>query len=134
MAVLLVLEPIFEADLLPEQHAYRPGHSAHSAHDALEAIAGLVDRRHVEVVDADLSGYFDSIPHAELLKSVARRVSDGALLRLIKQWLVAPVEETDERGRKRRTTRNKDTGRGTPQGAPLTPPTILQTVAGSWIG
>jgi group II intron reverse transcriptase/maturase len=131
MAVLLVLEPIFEADLLPEQHAYRPGHSAH---DALEAIAGLVDRRHVEVVDADLSGYFDSIPHAELLKSVARRVSDGALLRLIKQWLVAPVEETDERGRKRRTTRNKDTGRGTPQGAPLTPPTILQTVAGSWIG
>jgi RNA-directed DNA polymerase len=118
MAVLLVLEPIFEADLLPEQHAYRPGQSAH---DALEAIATLVDRRHVEVVDADLSGYFDSIPHAELMKSVARRVSDGALLRLVKQWLVAPVEETDQRGRTRRTTRNKDTGRGTPQGAPLSP-------------
>ena len=118
MAVLLVLEPIFEADFLPEQHAYRPGHSAH---DALEAIATLVDRRHVEVVDADLSGYFDSIPHAELMKSVARRVSDGALLRLVKQWLVAPVEETDERGRPKRTTRNKDTGRGTPQGAPLSP-------------
>jgi group II intron reverse transcriptase/maturase len=80
-----------------------------------------VDQGHVEVVDADLSGYFDSIPHAELLKSVARRVSDGAMLRLVKQWLVAPVEETDERGRVRRTTRNKDTGRGTPQGAPISP-------------
>jgi group II intron reverse transcriptase/maturase len=117
-AVLLVLEPIFEADLLPEQHAYRPGHSAH---DALVQIRALVDRGHVEVVDADLSGYFDSIPHAELMKSVARRVSDGALLRLVKQWLVTPVEETDQQGRRKRTTRNKDTGRGTPQGAPLSP-------------
>jgi group II intron reverse transcriptase/maturase len=117
-AVLLVLEPIFEADLQPEQHAYRPGRSAHSA---LAEIKTLLDRGHVEVVDADLSGYFDSIPHAELLQSVARRVSDGALLRLVKQWLVAPVEETDERGRRTRTTRNKDTGRGTPQGAPLSP-------------
>jgi group II intron reverse transcriptase/maturase len=118
MAVLLVLEPIFEADLAPEQHAYRPNHSAH---DALRDIRALVDQGHVEVVDADLSGYFDSIPHAELMKSVARRVSDGALLRLVKQWLVAPVDETDARGRRRRTTRNKDTGRGTPQGAPLSP-------------
>ena len=117
-AVLLVLEPVFEADLAPEQHAYRPNHSAH---DALRQIRALVDEGHVEVVDADLSGYFDSIPHAELMKSVARRVSDGALLRLVKQWLLAPVEETDERGRTRRTTRNKDTGRGTPQGAPLSP-------------
>jgi len=64
---------------------------------------------------------FDSIPHAELRKSVARRVNDGAMLHLIKMWLVAPVEETDQRGRKRRTTRNKDTGRGTPQGAPISP-------------
>ena len=63
---------------------------------------------HTEVVDADLSGYFDSIPHAELMKSVARRVSDRHLLHLIKMWLEAPVEETDERGRKQRTTRNKD--------------------------
>ena len=118
MAVLLVLEPIFEADLAPEQHAYRPDHSAH---DALRQIRLLVDQGHVEVVDADLSGYFDSIPHSELMKSVARRVSDGALLRLVKQWLVAPVEETDERRRTRRTTCNKDTGRGTPQGAPLSP-------------
>ena len=76
---------------------------------------------HTEVVDADLSGYFDSIPHAELMKSVARRVSDRHLLHLIKMWLIAPVEETDERGRKQRTTRNKDEGRGTPQGAPISP-------------
>jgi RNA-directed DNA polymerase len=118
MATLLVLEPIFEADLPPEQHAYRPGHSAH---DALSDIVVLLRQGYREVVDADLSGYFDSIPHAELMKSVARRVSDGSLLRLIKLWLVAPVEETDERGRKRRTTRNKDEGRGTPQGAPISP-------------
>jgi RNA-directed DNA polymerase len=68
-----------------------------------------------------LSGYFDSIPHAELMKSVARRISDGSLLHLIKMWLVAPVEETDEQGRKRRTTRNKDEGKGTPQGGVASP-------------
>ena len=68
------------------------------------------------MIDADLSGYFDSIPHAELMKSVARRISDRHMLRLIKMWLLAPVEEIDERGRKCRTTRNKDMGRGTPQG------------------
>jgi RNA-directed DNA polymerase len=118
MAAVLVLEPIFEADLQPEQHAYRPGRSAH---DALEQINGLIRSGHTEVIDADLSGYFDSIPHAELMKSVARRISDGAMLHLIKMWLVAPVEATDERGRKRRTTRNKDTRRGTPQGAPISP-------------
>ena len=73
------------------------------------------------MVDADLSGYFDSIPHAELMKSVARRLSDGQLLALIKRWLEAPVEETDEREQPQRTTRNKDQGRGTPQGAPLSP-------------
>jgi len=73
------------------------------------------------VIDADLSGYFDTIPHAELMKSVARRISDKQVLRLVKMWLVAPVEETDERGRKHRTTRNKDEGRGCPQGAPISP-------------
>ena len=75
-----------------------------------------LDAGYTEVVDADLSGYFDSIPHAELMKSVARRISDRHLLHLIKMWLEAPVEETDERGRTQRTTRNKDEGRGTPQG------------------
>jgi group II intron reverse transcriptase/maturase len=117
-AVLLVLEPIFEADLQPEQHAYRPGRSAGQA---IQEIDRLLYRGHVEVVDADLSGYFDSIPHAELMKSVARRVSDGALLHLLKMWLEAPVEERDERGHKQRTTRNRDAGRGTPQGAPISP-------------
>src|SRR5207302_7123914 len=76
---------------------------------------------HTEVVDADLSGYFDSIPHAALMTAVARRVNDGTLLALVKAWLEMPVEETDERGGKQRTTRNKDEGRGTPQGAPLSP-------------
>jgi RNA-directed DNA polymerase len=117
-AAMLVLAPIFEADLQDEQYAYRPGRSAQ---DALVRIKDLVRSGHTEVVDADLSGYFDSIPHAELLKSVARRVSDKHLLHLLKMWLEAPVEETDGRGRKQRTTRNKDTGRGTPQGAPISP-------------
>ena len=117
-AALLVLEPIFEADLQPEQYAYRP---ERSALDAVEEVQGLLRSGHTEVVDADLSGYFDSIPHAELMKSVARRVSDRHLLHLIKMWLEAPVEETDERGTKRRTTRNKDEGRGCPQGAPISP-------------
>ena len=117
-AALLVLEPIFEADLQPEQYAYRP---ERSALDAIRAIHALVNAGHTEVVDADLSGYFDSIPHAELMKSVARRVSDRHLLHLIKMWLIAPVEETDERGRKQRTTRSKDSKRGSPQGAPISP-------------
>jgi group II intron reverse transcriptase/maturase len=117
-AALLVLEPIFEADLQPEQYAYRPNRSAL---DAIRAIHALVNTGHTEVVDADLSGYFDSIPHSELMKSVARRVSDRHMLHLIKMWLIAPVEETDERGRKQRTTRNKDLKRGSPQGAPISP-------------
>src|SRR5262249_32244424 len=76
MAAVLVLEPIFEADLQPEQHAYRPGKSALAA---VQEVHALVNTGYTEVVDADLSGYFDSIPHQELLKSVARRISDGAL-------------------------------------------------------
>jgi hypothetical protein len=73
------------------------------------------------VGDADLSGYFDSIPHAELMKSVARRIVDRHVLRLIKQWLEAPVEEDDGHGHRKRTTSNRDAGRGTPQGAPISP-------------
>ena len=86
----------------------------------------MLNDGHTEIVDADLSGYFDSIPHAELMKSVSRRLSDGRLLALIKSWLEAPVEESGDRGDKRRTTRTKDEGRGTPQGGVLTPPTILR--------
>jgi len=117
-AALLILEPIFEADLQPEQYAYRENHSAR---EAVQEVHRLLDQGYRAVVDADLSGYFDSIPHVELMRCVARRVSDKALLHLIKQWLVAPVEELDERGRVHRTTRNKDTKRGTPQGAPISP-------------
>jgi group II intron reverse transcriptase/maturase len=118
MATVLVLEPIFEADLEPEQHAYRANRSAL---DAVQQVHGLVNTGHTEVIDADLSGYFDSIPHADLLKSVSRRVSDRHLLGLIKMWLESPVEEIDGRGRHHRTTRSKDEGRGTPQGSPLSP-------------
>jgi RNA-directed DNA polymerase len=118
MAVVLVLEPIFEADLPPEQYAYRAGRSAQ---DAVRAVQGLLDQGYTDVIDADLSGYFDSIPHADLLRSVARRVSDRHLLHLLKMWLEAPVEEADEHGRVQRTTRNKDEGRGTPQGGVASP-------------
>lgn len=117
-AALLVLEPIFEADLQPEQYAYRPNRSALNA---VEEVRLLLRSGHVEVVDADLSGYFDSIPHAELMKSVARRLSDKHVLHLVKMWLETPVEDTDSGGGKQRTTRNKDTGRGSPQGAPISP-------------
>jgi RNA-directed DNA polymerase len=118
MAVVLVLEPIFEADLEPEQYAYRANHNAL---DAVKEVHGHVNTGHTAVADADLSGYFDSIPHAELMKSLSRRISDRHLLGLIKMWLVAPVEETDKRGRTHRTTRNRDEGRGSPQGSPLSP-------------
>ena len=117
-AAVLVLEPIFEADLQPEQYAYRPGRSALGA---VQAVHGLLSRGYTEVVDADLKGYFDEIPHAELMKSVSRRVSDGQLLHLIKMWLQAPVDEIDDRGSKHRTTPGKDRGRGCPQGAPISP-------------
>jgi RNA-directed DNA polymerase len=117
-AAVLVLEPIFEADLQPEQYAYRRDRGAL---DAVRQVHKLINTGYGEVVDADLSSYFDSLPHAELLKSVARRVVDRAMLHLIKMWLQAAVEETDERGNKRRSTRNRDDGRGTPQGSPISP-------------
>jgi group II intron reverse transcriptase/maturase len=117
-AAMLVLEPIFEADLPSEQYAYRPGRNAQQAVVEVEA---LMFRGHPEVVDADLTDYFGSIPHAELLKSVARRIVDRRVLHLIKMWPECPVEETDDRGRKKRTTEARDNRRGIPQGAPISP-------------
>jgi RNA-directed DNA polymerase len=117
-AAMSVLEPIFEADLQPEQYAYR---ADRSALDAVRHVHKLIKTGHRKIVDADLSSYFDSVPHAELMRSVARRVVDGAMLHLIKMWLEAPVEETDEHGNQRRSVRNRDEGRGTPQGAPISP-------------
>ena len=117
-AAMLVLEPIFEADLPPEQYAYRPGRNAQQA---VVEVEGLLYRGHPEVVDADLADYFGSIPHAELLKSAARRIVDRRVLHLIRMWLECPVEETDDRGRKTCTTEARDNRRGIPQGSPISP-------------
>lgn len=117
-AVVLVLEPIFEADLQPEQYAYRAGRGAL---DAVRRVHELVRGGHGEVIEADVSGYFDSIPHAELMRSVARRISDRHVLALLKQWLVVAVEEEDGRGGRRRTNRARKEKRGIPQGAPISP-------------
>ena len=117
-AAMSVLDPIFEVDLQPEQYAYR---ADRSALDAVRHVHKLINTGHRKIVDADLSSYFDSIPHVDLMRSVARRVVDGAMLHLIRMWLEAPVEETDERGNKRRNLRNRDEGRGTPQGSPISP-------------
>ena len=117
-AATLVLAPIFEADLPPELYAYRAGRNAQQAVTEVEE---QLFRGHSDVVDADLADYFGSIPHAELMKSVARRVVDRRVLHLIKMWLECAVEETDDRGGKRRTTEARDSGRGIPQGSPLSP-------------
>jgi RNA-directed DNA polymerase len=116
-AAVLVLEPIFEADFEPNAYGYRPNRSAQ---DAVEAVQAANRGGESHVVDADLSGYFDAIPHRELMKSVARRISDRKMLRLIKMWLKAPVEETDERGGEV-LTGGKRSRRGTPQGGVISP-------------
>jgi len=113
MAALLVLGPIFEADFHPRSYGFRPGRNAHQALD--EIVKGLRSGR-LEVVDADLSKYFDTIPHDRLMKLVARRISDGSLLHLISQWLNAPVVEEANRGRKVLPNRQ-----GVPQGGVISP-------------
>src|SRR5258708_17189970 len=117
-AAMLVLEPIFEADLPPEQYAYRPGRNAQQAVIEVEE---RLHRGQTDVVDADLADYFGSIPHADLMLSLARRIVDRRVLHLIKMWLECSVEETDHRGRQMRTTEAKDSSRGIPQGSPISP-------------
>ena len=116
-AAKLVLEPIFEADFEDGAYGYRPGRSAT---DAIKEVHRLICRGYTDVVDADLSKYFDTIPHADLLKSVARRISDRHVLWRIKLWLKAPVEERDGDG-KRRMSGGKDGKCGTPQGGVVSP-------------
>ena len=117
-AAMLVLDPIYEADLPPEQYAYRQGRNAQQA--VIDAEETLYEG-HLDVVDADLADYFGSIPHADLLKSAARRIVDRRVLHLIRMWLDCPVEEADDRGRRTRTTEARDQRRGIPQGSPLSP-------------
>lgn len=116
-AAKLVLEPIFEADLDPSAYGYRP---KRSGLDAVKEVHALICRGHTDVVDADLSKYFDSIPHRELIKSVARRIVDRNVLRLIKMWLKTPVEERDEKGNRRIRGGKRGTC-GTPQGGVASP-------------
>lgn len=114
-AVKLVVEPIFEADFTDNAYGYRP---RRSAQDAVREVHRNLKAGYVHVVDADLSKFFDTIPHADLLRSVSRRVSDGAILHLIKLWLKAPIEERSDRGRR---TRIRTGNLGTPQGGVLSP-------------
>ena len=113
-ALLLVLEPIFEADFLDCSHGSRPGRQAHGA---MDQIRESLKAGRKEVYDADLSGYFDSIPHAKLMELIRRRIADGTVLRLIRLWLEGEVQETDRSGRKKITRPRK----GTPQGGVISP-------------
>jgi RNA-directed DNA polymerase len=116
-AAKLLLEPILEADFDPNAYGYRP---KRSAQDAIQKVHELLRAGHTDVVDADLSKYFDTIPHRELIQCVARRIVDRDMLHLIKMWLKVPVEERDENG-KRRVSGGENSTCGTPQGGVISP-------------
>lgn len=118
MAVKLIIEPIFEADFCPHSYGFRP---KKSAHDAVDDIANTLWAGYTQVIDADLSKYFDSIPHAKLMAVVAERIVDGGILHLIKQWLKAPVIGEDDNGVKRTVGGGKSNRKGTPQGGVISP-------------
>ena len=118
MAVKLVIEPIFEADFSAHSYGFRP---QRSAHDAVDDIAGTLWAGYTQVIDADLSKYFDSIPHDKLLKTVAQRIVDGGILRIVKQWLKAPVIGEDEDGVRKTVGGGKGNSKGTPQGGVISP-------------
>lgn len=118
MAAKLVIEPIFEADFCETSYGFRPGKSAH---DAVDDVAHTLNKGYSEVIDADLSKYFDTIPHAKLMTMVAERVSDGCMLHLIRMWLKAPVMEEDGDGTKRHIGGGKGNRKGTPQGGVISP-------------
>src|SRR6185503_1505556 len=116
-AALLILQPIFEADMEPTAYGYRPGRTAG---EAVQEVHRALCAGHTEVIDGDVSQYFDAIPHADLMKSLARRISDRQLLRLLKMWLKAPVAEPTAGGGWRFSGGKRAT-RGTPQGGVVSP-------------
>jgi RNA-directed DNA polymerase len=115
MATLLILEPIFEADFLEVSYGFRPGKSAHQA---LAVIKANLEEGYREVYDADLAGYFDTIPHDKLMAAVQMRIADRSVLKLIRMWLKSPVEERGEKGGRKRSGPNR---KGTPQGGVISP-------------
>jgi RNA-directed DNA polymerase len=118
MAAKLVIEPIFEADFCESSYGFRP---KRSAHDAVDDVAYCMNTGYTEIIDADLSKYFDTIPHANLMAVVAERICDGAILHLIQMWLKAPIMEVDKDGTKRNIGGGKGNSKGTPQGGVISP-------------
>src|SRR3972149_11056187 len=118
MAVKLVIEPVFEADFCENSYGFRP---KKSAHDAIDDISYALHTGHTEVIDADISKYFDTIPHANLMAVVAERIADGAILHLIQMWLKAPVIEEGKDGKQRNIGGGKGNRKGTPQGGVVSP-------------